>query len=211
MRSIGRGFDRSSSSIYPLLARTGGIRPHDRYRSQLALTLVEREGISRGLIAKVFLRSIGRNLKRSVSTIRREVKRNGGSAGYRVTASDQAAWDRALRPKTCKLACIPFMVQAISAKLRRKWSPEQIACWLKRVLPEEANKQVSHETIYRSRYIKARGVLKKELLKHLRAKRTVRRSKHASIKRVEFGQIKDAVLISERPASVEDRAVSGYW
>jgi IS30 family transposase len=100
---------------------------------------------------------------------------------------------------------------AVSAKLRRKWSPEQVAGWLKRAFPGEAHKQVSHETIYRSLYIQARGVLKKELLAHLRARRTVRRSKHASQKRKGNGQIKDAVSISERPASIEDRAVPGHW
>jgi IS30 family transposase len=116
-----------------------------------------------------------------------------------------------LRPKTCKLACLPLLARAVSAKLRRKWSPEQIAGWLKRVFPGEADKQVSHEAIYRSLYIQARGVLKKELLEHLRAKRTIRRSKHASLKRNGLGQIKDAVSISKRPASVEDRAVPGHW
>jgi IS30 family transposase len=130
---------------------------------------------------------------------------------YRATSSDQAAWNRALRPKTCKLACLPLLARAVSAKLRRKWSPEQIAGWLKRVFPGEADKQVSHEAIYRSLYIQARGVLKKELLEHLRAKRTIRRSKHASLKRNGLGQIKDAVSISKRPASVEDRAVPGHW
>lgn len=188
MSSIGRGFDRASSSIYPLLARTGGIRPPDRSRSQLALTLAEREEISRGLIAKHSLRSIALALKRSASTISREVQRNGGAAGYRAAASEQAAWDRALRPKACKLACHPALSRAVSAKLRRKWSPEQIAGWLKRAFPGEAQKQVSHETIYRSLYIQARGVLKKELLEHLRAKRTVRRSRHASLKRNGLGQ-----------------------
>jgi IS30 family transposase len=130
--------------------------------------------------------------------------------GYSATASDQAAWDRALRPKLCKLACHTTLARAVSAKLRRKWSPEQVEGWLKRAFPGEACKQVSHETIYRSLYIQARGVLKKELLAHLRAKRTVRRSKHASQKRNGNGQIKDAVSISERPASVEDQAVPGH-
>lgn len=171
MSSIGRGFDRASSSIYPLLARTGGIRPPDRSRSQLALTLAEREEISRGLIAQHSLRSIALALNRSASTVSR----------------------------------------AVSAKLQRKWSPEQIAGWLKRAFPGESQKQVSHETIYRSLYIQARGVLKKELLEHLRAKRTVRRSRHASLKRNGLGQIKDAISISQRPASVEDRAVPGHW
>ena len=117
----------------------------------------------------------------------------------------------ALRPKVCKLACHPFLSRAVSRKLRRKWSPEQIAGWLKRAFLKEPHKQVSHETIYRSLYIQARGVLKKELLEHLRAKRTIRRSKHASLKRNGLGQIKNAVSISERPASVEDRAVPGHW
>ena len=94
MNSIGRGFDRSSSSIYPLLARTGGIRPPDRVRSRLALTLIDREEISRGLRAKMSLRSIARSLKRSASTISREVRRNGGSAQYRATQSEAAAWER---------------------------------------------------------------------------------------------------------------------
>lgn len=211
MSSIGRGFDRASSSIYPLLARTGGIRPPDRSRSQLALTLAEREEISRGLIAQHSLRSIALALNRSASTVSREVQRNGGAAGYRAAASDQAAWDRALRPKVCKLACHPALSRAVSAKLQRKWSPEQIAGWLKRAFPGESQKQVSHETIYRSLYIQARGVLKRELLEHLRAKRTVRRSRHASLKRNGLGQIKDAISISQRPASVEDRAVPGHW
>jgi len=211
MSSIGRGFDRASSSIYPLLARTGGIRPPDRVRSRLALTLDEREEISRGISMKQSLRMIARQLSRAPSTISREVRRNGGPAGYRAAASDQAAWVSALRPKMCKLACHPILTREVSAKLRRKWSPEQIAGWLKRTFPGEVNKQVSHETIYRSLYIQARGVLKKELLEHLRAKRTVRRSKHASLKRNGLGQIKNAVSISERPASVEDRAVPGHW
>lgn len=154
---------------------------------------------------------ITRQSGRAPWTISREVERNRGVAGYRAMASDNAAWNRALRPKICKLACHPFLAQAVSTKLGRKWSPEQIAGWLKRAFPGEAHKQVSHETIYRSLYIQARGVLKKELLEHLRAKHTVRRSKHASLKRNGLGQIRVAVSISERPASVEDRAVPGHW
>ncbi|WP_138933174.1 IS30 family transposase [Roseovarius arcticus] len=211
MRSIGRVFDRQSSSVFSVISPTGGIRPPDRIRGKFALCLSEREEISRGLSMKQSLRMIARQLGRAPSTISREVRRNGGVAGYRATASDQAAWNRALRPKICKLACHPALAHAVSAKLRRKWSPEQIAGWLKRAFPREAHKQVSHETIYRSLYIQARGVLKKELLEHLRAKRTVRRSRHASLKRNGLGQIKDAVSISERPAAVEDRAVPGHW
>ena len=211
MRSIGRLFDRQSSSVFSVISPTGGIRPADRKRGKKALSLGEREEISRGLSVKHSLRAIAQNLGRAPSTISREVRRNGGVLNYRATTSEQAAWDRALRPKECKLACYPSLSHAVSAKLRRKWSPEQIAGWLKRMFPEEPHKQVSHETIYRSLYIQARGVLKKELLEHLRAKRTVRRSRHASLKRKGSGQIKDAVSISERPASVEDRAVPGHW
>ena len=211
MSSIGRVFDRQSSSVFSVISPTGGIRPPDRKRGSLALSLAEREEISRGLSVNYSLRAIARQLGRVPSTVSREVRRNGGRSAYRATASDQAAWDRALRPKPCKLACHPSLSRTVSAKLRRKWSPEQIAGWLKRAFPGETHNQVSHETIYRSLYIQARGVLKKELLEHLRAKRSIRRSRHASLKRNGLGQIKDAVPISERPASVEDRAVPGHW
>jgi IS30 family transposase len=211
MSSIGRRFDRESSSVFSVISPTGGIRPAARRRAQQALNLAEREEISRGLSTHSSLRSIARRLGRSPSTISREVHRNGGPDRYRAARSDQAAWGRALRPKLCKLACRPFLSRTVSAKLQRKWSPEQIAGWLRRTYPGEPHNHVSHETIYRSLFIQARGVLKKELLEHLRAKRTIRRSKHASLKRNGLGQIKDAVSISERPASVEDRAVPGHW
>ena len=211
MSSIGRVFDRQSSSVFSVISPTGGIRPPDRTRHRQALSLGEREEISRGLIGNRSLRSIASQLGRAPSTISREVRRNGGRVVYRAAVSDQAAWDRALRPKPCKLACHPALARAVSAKLRRKWSPEQIAGWLKRSVPGEAHKRVSHETLYRSLYIQARGVLKKELLGHLRARRTVRRSRHASLKRNGLGQVKDAVSISERPACVEDRAIPGHW
>jgi IS30 family transposase len=211
MSSIGRGFERESSSIFSVLSPLGGIRPPDRKRSRYALSLIEREEISRGLTVGRSLRAIAALLGRAPSTISREVGRNGGIDRYRATVSDQSAWDRALRPKRCKLACHPSLRQAVSRKLCRKWSPEQIAGWLKRSFPDEERHRVSHETIYKSLYIQTRGVLKKELLEHLRAKRTIRRSRHASLKRDGLGQIKDAISISERPASVEDRAVPGHW
>jgi len=211
MNSIGRLFDRKSSSIYPLLERTGGIRPPDRKRSRLALTLVEREEISRGLTAERSLRSIARNLGRAASTISREVRRNGGVKNYRAAQSDTAAWYRAHRPKPCKLVGNDYLCRAISAKLTRKWSPQQIAGWLMREHPDDENKRVSHETIYRSLFIQTRGVLKKELLAHLRATRSIRRSRHATLKRSGLGQIKDTISIRERPADVEDRAVPGHW
>ena len=211
MSSIGRRFDRESSSVFSVLSPTGGIRPPDRRRATGALSLAEREEISRGLSICRSLRQIALSLGRAPSTISREVRRNGGAEGYRATRSDQAAWDRARRPKRCKLACRPALARTVSAKLRRNWSPEQIAGWLKRTWPGEPHNQVSHETIYRSLFIQTRGVLKKELLDHLRARRTIRRSRHASLKRQGLGQIKDAVSISERPACVEDRAVPGHW
>jgi IS30 family transposase len=211
MSSIGRGFERASSSIFSVLAPSGGIRPPDRKRSRCALSLIEREEISRGLTVGRSLRAIAALLGRAPSTISREVGRNGGIDRYRATLSDQSAWDRALRPKRCKLACHPSLRQTVSRKLCRKWSPEQIAGWLKRSFPDEEQHRVSHETIYKSLYIQTRGVLKKELLEHLRAKRAIRRSRHASLKRDGLGQIKDAISISERPASVEDRAVPGHW
>jgi len=211
MSSIGRGFDRDSSSIYPMLSRAGGIRPAVRRRSRLALTLLEREVISRGLAACHSLRSIARELCRPASTVCREINRNGGYAQYRAAAADTQAWERALRPKLCKLAMNKHLQRVISNKLTIHWSPEQIAGWLKRKHPQEEHNQVSHETIYRSLFVQARGVLKKELMQYLRSKRTMRRSRHASLKRDGLGQIKDAVSIRERPASVEDRAVPGHW
>lgn len=211
MSAIGRVFDRNSSSVFSVISPTGGIRPPERTRNRLSLSLAEREEISRGLVAKRSYREIALGLGRAASTISREVVRNGGRTVYRAVTSDQAAWDRALRPKTCKLACYPALAHTVSVKLKRKWSPQQIAGWLKRTFPGEAHKHVSHETIYRSLYIQARGVLKKELLAHLRAKRTVRRSRHASLKRNGLGQVKDAVSIRHRPPCAEDRAVPGHW
>ena len=213
MSSIGRRFDRESSSVFSLISPTGGIRPPVRHRAKKALTLSEREEISRWLSLRRSLRSIARHLGRSASTVCREVSRNGGVDRYRAAGSDQAAWDRAWRPKLCKLACHPFLRRTVSRLgWQRQWSREQIAGWLKRTYPGEPQNQVSHETIYRSLFIQARGVLKKELLEHLRAKRTIRRSRHASLKRNGLGQIKDAVSIRQRPASIEDQsAVPGHW
>ena len=190
MSSIGRRFDRDSSLVFSVISPTGGIRPPDRHRAKQSLE------ISRWLIMRRSLRAVARHLGRSASTISREVQRNGGADRYRAARSDQAAWDKARRPKLCKLACRPFLRRTVSTLLRRQWSPEQIACWLKRTYPMDLQKQVSPETIYRSLFIQARGVLKKELLEHLRAMRTVRRSRHASMKRSGLGQIKNAVSIS---------------
>ena len=211
MSSIGRLFDRESSSIYPLLERTGGIRPAPRSRSSLSLTLEEREEISRGLVANQSLRFIARRLRRAPSTISREVGRNGGAKHYRAATSDAKAWDRAHRPKRCKLAGNDYLCRMISTKLHRRWSPQQIAGWLMRKHPDEEDKRISHETIYRSLFIQTRGVLKKQLQAHLRSARSIRRSRHATLKRTGLGKFNDAVSIRERPADVEDRAVPGHW
>ncbi len=211
LNAIGRTFDRPSSSIFNLLAPTGGIRPPPRKRSTSSLTLYEREEISRGLVADLSLRVIATQLGRAPSTISREVKRNGGCDKYRATQADQAAWDRAHRPKPCKLAGSPPLQRIVARKLRLLWSPKQIAGWLKRRYPGDQTKQVSHETLYRSLFVQSRGVLKKELQQYLRSQRAIRRSRHASLKGNGLGQITNAISIRERPASVEDRAVPGHW
>lgn len=211
LKAIGRIFDRPSSSIFGQLAPTGGIRPAPRTRSRLALTLSEREEISRGIARDLSLRSIADLLGRSPSTISRELKRNGGIEHYRASRADEAAWDRSHRPKPCKLAGNALLRRNVVTKLRSHWSPEQIAGWLKKVYPGNEDNHVSHETIYRSLFIQARGVLKKELQAHLRTQRAIRRSKQASLKDNGLGKIKDAVSIRERPAAAEDRAVPGHW
>ena len=211
LTAIGRLFDRPSSSIFNMLAPTGGIRPPPRRRSRIALTLAEREEISRGLACDLSLRAIALQLDRAPSTISREVNRNGGLRHYRASRADQAAWDRAHRPKPCKLVSEPALSRIVANKLRSHWSPEQIAGWLKRTYAGNENRQVSHETIYKSLFIQARGALKKELQQHLRSQRAIRRSRHASQKGDGRGQIKDMVSIRERPAAVEDRAVPGHW
>jgi IS30 family transposase len=211
MSSIGRAFNRESSSVYSVFSPTGGIRPPPRKRSRLALTLSEREEISRGIALQLSVRAIALQLERSPSTISREINRNGGMDAYRATQADLAAWNRAHRPKQCKLAGHPVLKRMVASKLKHHWSPKQIAGWLKRTYPFEAHKQVSHETIYRSLFIQARGVLKKELQLTLRTQRAIRRAKQHSKKSKGLGKITNAVSIRERPASVEDRAVPGHW
>lgn len=211
MSSIGRSFERDSSSIHPLISRSGGVRPHERRRSRLALTLMEREEISRGLGMGDSFRQIAWRLRRAPSTISREVHRNGGRKRYRATTSDAAAWDRARRPKLCKLACHRDLCRTVSGKLCQLWSPEQIAGWLKKEHPRDEANRVSHETIYRSLFVQARGVLKKELMAYLRSQRSMRRPRSSSLKKSGLGHIKDMVSIRDRPASVEDRAVPGHW
>lgn len=209
--TIARAFGKSSSSIYSHISPSGGIQPPPRRRSQSALTMVEREEISRGLVHGRSLRQIACGLGRAPSTISREVTRNGGPATYRAEASDRQAWDRALRPKPCKLITHPRLRRIVDAQLRHNWSPQQIAGWLKSTHPEDEALRVSHETIYRTLFVQTRGALKKELIEHLRLHHPIRRSRHATAKADTRGRIPDTVSISERPASVEDRAVPGHW
>jgi IS30 family transposase len=150
-------------------------------------------------------------LSRSPSTVSREINRNGGLKRYRASQADQASWDRAQRPKPCKLAVNPALRRIVARKLRCNWSPEQITGWLKRKHSGDKQKYLSHETIYRSLFVQARSVLKKELQLYLRTHRAIRRSRHASLKRAGAGSIKNMVSISERPSSVEDRAIPGHW
>ena len=211
LQQIAQLFDRTHSSIQGILAVTGGIRPATKHRSRLALTLAEREEISRSLAAGHSIRSVAGLLKRAPSTISREINRNGGQVGYRANQADQAAWDRAHRPKSCKLVDNPELARIVASKLQLLWAPEQIAGWLKNTYPGNEDYQVSHETIYRSLFIQARGALKKELLVHLRRTRVMRRSRHHTQKTDNHGRITDTVSISERPAEVEDRALPGHW
>ena len=212
LHAIGRVLGKPHSCIFNHLRPSGGIMPPARRRSRLALTLAEREEISRGLVAGRPVRSMARALGRSPSTVSREISRNGGAGRYRAAAADKRALRQAQRPKSCKLAVHGQLRQAVATKLALDWSPEQIAGWLKRTYPGTEARQVSHETIYRSLYVQARGVLKKELLQHLRNPRQLRRSRHATTQKTDpRGRIVDAVSISARPASVEDRAVPGHW
>jgi IS30 family transposase len=211
LNSIARLFDRHHSAVQRILAETGGIRPAPRRRSRLALTLAEREEISRGMVAGRSIRMIAATLGRAPSTVSREVRRNGGWHRYRANQAEEAAWDRAKRPKICKLAENRGLARIVTGKLQLAWSPEQIAGWLKHTYPNNEHYQVSHETIYKSLFIQARGALKKELLQHLRRTRAMRRSRHHTQKTDDHGRITDAVSIRERPSTVEDRAVPGHW
>jgi len=211
LHQIAHLFDRAHTSVRGVLAQTAGIRPPGRTRSAIALTLPEREAISRAMAGGQSIRSIAAQLGRAPSTVSRELTRNGGRVAYRASAADRAAWDRALRPKCCKLAKDRALAKIVTDKLRLLWSPEQIAGWLKHAYPHDESCRVSHETIYRSLFIQARGALKKELLQHLRRTRGMRRSRHHTQKTEVHGQILGAVSISERPAAVEDRAVPGHW
>jgi IS30 family transposase len=211
LHEIGRAFGKDHGSIQFLLSQHGGIAPAVRRRSQRTLTLAEREDISRGIAAGSSIREIARGLQRAASTVSREVARHGGRPLYRASEADLRAWKSALRPKACLLANHRKLRLMVASKLILDWSPEQISRWFQRRYRSNESMRVSHETIYRSLFIQARGVLKKELIQHLRSKRSIRRSVHARAGGQSRGQIVDALSISQRPAEVEDRAIPGHW
>jgi IS30 family transposase len=208
---IARALKKPPGSIHGMLKSAGGIVPPERRRARLALTPVEREEISRGLATGESLRAIADRLGRPPSTVSREVSRNGGRQDYRAAKADEKAWERARRPKGCLLATNDPLRGVVARKLGEDWSPEQISGWLKRRYPDDEAMRVSHETIYRTLFVQARGALKRELLAHLRSRRMMRRGRHASTAGQPRGRIKEAVSIRERPAEAEDRAVPGHW
>jgi IS30 family transposase len=208
---IGRSLGRSAGLIHGVVSGNGGIVPPTRRRPQWALSRSEREEISRGIAAGDSMRTIAAVLERAPSTVSREIARHGGRETYRAGAADGMAWDSARRPKRCRLVVNRRLRRVVAEKLGLEWSPEQISGWLKQEYPDREDMQISHETIYRSLFVQARGALKKELVGHLRSGRTMRRSKHASIRGQARGQIVDAISIRERPAEIEDRAVPGHW
>src|SRR5271169_1799564 len=211
LHEIGRVFGKSHSSIRCVVSLRGGIVPVTRRRSLLALTLPEREDICRGIASGSSIRKIAQLLDRAASTVSREVARHGGRPDYRANEADAQAWKSALRPKPCLLAIHEKLQKIAASKLILDWSPEQISGWLKTQYPHDESMRVSHETIYRSLFIQARGVLKKELVGHLRSRRRIRRSQHSGVRGQSRGQIVDAISIRERPAEIEDRAVPGHW
>jgi IS30 family transposase len=212
LTEIGRALGKHSSSIHFVISPNGGFLPRMRTRRSTALTLVEREEISRGLAQGASLRAIAAALGRAPSSISREVARAGGPDGYRAARADERAWKEARRPQPCLLARNTRLRRTVAQKLALDWSPEQISGWLVRTFPDDKAMRVSPETIYRSLFIQARGVLRKELQGHLRTRRTMRRSKKASTHgQPGRGDIADAVSIRERPAEAADRAVPGHW
>ena len=198
LNAIGRALGRIAHVVRYEVGRTGGIPPPARQRSRLALTLTEREAISRGLACGTSVRQISRQLRRAPSTVSREVRRHGGRRRYRAATADVVAWARGRRPKRCRLATQPALRDAVATKLAQQWSPQQIAGWLRQAYPEDPTMHVSHETIYLSLFVQSRGVLKKALQAQLRQRRTIRRP-HAAAPKT-GGYIVGAVSIRERPA-----------
>ena len=208
---IARALDRAPGTIHCTLRERGGVAPPEHRRNRRALEIAEREEISRGIAAGESVRRIARRLARAPSTVAREVVRNGGRLRYRAAAADERAWRCARRPQACKLATNRTLRALVAAKLSEDWSPQQIAGWLKVQHPDDPDMQISHETIYLTLLIQARGALRRELITHLRRLRSVRRPKGAKSNSRGQGQIPDAVSIRERPAEATDRAIPGHW
>ncbi|MBP9729518.1 MAG: IS30 family transposase [Gammaproteobacteria bacterium] len=211
LSEIGRGIGKHAGSIHHLIGFYGGISPLPRSRSKKALTLEEREEISRGLVTNLSIRQMAAQMNRAPSTICREISRHGGKKGYRACQADNRAWAQARRPKQCHLAKNEVLRNHVADKIVLNWSPEQISGWLKHMYPDDLKMQISPETIYKSLYIQARGILKKELCQHLRTRRLMRTPKNTRMNRSLRGQIIDGVSIRERPPEIEDRAIPGHW
>jgi len=211
VKRIAKHLDRENSSLRRFIADHGGTRPTARERSELRLSLAEREEISRGVAAGLSIRAISAGLHRSPSTVCREVNANGGRRRYRAVQADRAALKRALRPKRTKISQCRRLRSTVERKLEALWSPQQIASWLAETYPDHPEMQVSHETIYQSLFVQGRGALRKELHTCLRTGRAMRRAKAYTKGGIGQGQIRNMVMISERPAEVKDRAVPGHW
>lgn len=199
------------SNVWSLVQRHGGLVPPPRRRAARTLQLDEREEISRGLAHRESVRSLARRLGRAPSTISREIRRHGGDTAYRASTADAAAWAAARRPKRCRLAQERRLRQLVAQGLRRDWSPQQIARWLVTTFPDEPTLHVSHETIYRTLYVQARGALKRELVAHLRRGQRYRRPRAATQAVRGPGQLLGMVSIADRPPAADTRAVPGHW
>jgi IS30 family transposase len=211
VQEIARELERTATGVKHLVVRHGGIAPASRRRAPSALSSADREEISRGLARGYSIRQIARPMGRAPSTISREIRRHGGTREYRAAAADAEAWRRARRPKLCRLAELPRLRRLVERKLRADWSPQQIAAWLMATFPNDASLHISHEAIYQTLYVQARGALKKELIAHLRKSRGYRQSRKAAGAPERRGRLADTISISERPPEADDRAVPGHW
>jgi len=200
LSEIGRQLNKHAASVFCYLQKSGGIKPATPKRSSKDLSLLEREEISRGISANLSLRTIAKNLNRAASTITREINRNGGTSKYRAVAADRRAWMKAKRPKSCKLKNDANLCAIVSDKLVDKWSPEQVAGWLKLTYPGSTAMHISHETIYKTLFIQARGALKKELLRELRTQRVMRQSKLSTPK-----EMPGVALLMRYPFMIDQR------
>jgi len=205
---IAAALGRERVTVFKVLNEAGGLKPRNAARSRLRLSLAEREEISRGLRAGESYRTIGRRLGRAPSTISREVRGNRGRGGYRAWRAELRRDRLAHRPRMARLARNPALRARVEELLELRWSPQQIAAILRREHPCDREMQVSHETIYQSLFVQGRGALRRELAACLRSGRARRRPRGRART---TGQIRDMVMISERPAEVDDRAVPGHW